>query len=86
MHNAEDAKSIFVDARERAPSMADRDMYLDENGNVLRTASLNGPLASGIPGLPAALHHVTNNHGSMPMYKLLEPAIRLARDGFPAYE
>ena len=86
LHNAEDGKSVFVDAREKAPSMADRDMYLDENGDVLRTASLNGPLASGIPGLPAALHHVANNHGSMPLYKLLEPAIRLARDGFPAYE
>ena len=86
LHNAEDGQSVFVDAREKAPSMADRDMYLDENGDVLRTASLNGPLASGIPGLPAALHHVANNHGSMPMYKLLEPAIRLARDGFPAYE
>ena len=86
LHNAEDDQSVFVDAREKAPSMADRDMYLDENGDVLRTASLNGPLASGIPGLPAALHHVANNHGSMPLYKLLEPAIRLARDGFPAYE
>ena len=86
LHKAEDSQSVFVDAREKAPSMADRDMYLDENGDVLRTASLNGPLASGIPGLPAALHHVANNHGSMPMYKLLEPAIRLARDGFPAYE
>ena len=86
LHNAEDGQSVFVDARERAPSMADRDMYLDDNGDVLRTASLNGPLASGIPGLPAALYHVTNNHGSMPLYKLLEPAIRLARDGFPAYE
>ena len=86
LHNAEDGQSVFVDAREKAPSMADRDMYLDENGDVLRTASLNGPLASGIPGLPAALYHVTNNHGSMPLYKLLEPAIRLARDGFPAYE
>ena len=86
LHNAEDGQSVFIDAREKAPSMADRDMYLDENGDVLRTASLNGPLASGIPGLPAALHHVTNNHGSMPLYKLLEPAIRLARDGFPAYE
>lgn len=86
LHNAEDGQSVFVDAREKAPSMADRDMYLDENGDVLRTASLNGPLASGIPGLPAALHHVANNHGSMPLYKLLEPAIRLARDGFPAYE
>ena len=86
LHNAKDGQSVFVDAREKAPSMADRDMYLDENGDVLRTASLNGPLASGIPGLPAALHHVANNHGSMPLYKLLEPAIRLARDGFPAYE
>ena len=86
LHNAEDGQSVFVDAREKAPSMADRDMYLDENGDVLRTASLNGPLASGIPGLPAALHQVANNHGSMPLYKLLEPAIRLARDGFPAYE
>ena len=86
LHNAEDGQSVFVDAREKAPSMADRDMYLDENGDVLRTASLNGPLASGIPGLPAALHHVANKHGSMPLYKLLEPAIRLARDGFPAYE
>ena len=86
LHDAEDGQSVFVDAREKAPSMADRDMYLDENGDVLRTASLNGPLASGIPGLPAALHHVANNHGSMPLYKLLEPAIRLARDGFPAYE
>jgi len=86
LHKAEDSQSVFVDAREKAPSMADRDMYLDENGDVLRTASLNGPLASGIPGLPAALHHVANNHGSMPLYKLLEPAIRLARDGFPAYE
>ena len=86
LHNAEDGQSVFVDAREKAPSMADRNMYLDENGDVLRTASLNGPLASGIPGLPAALHHVANNHGSMPLYKLLEPAIRLARDGFPAYE
>ena len=86
LHNAEDGKSVFLDAREKAPSMADQDMYLDENGDVLRTASLNGPLASGIPGLPAALHHVANNHGSMPLYILLEPAIRLARDGFPAYE
>ena len=86
LHSIEKDESIFIDAREKAPSMANRDMYLDENGDVLRTASLNGPLASGIPGLPAALHHVSNKHGSMPLYKLLQPAIRLAREGFPAYE
>ena len=86
LHSAEEGRSVFIDAREKAPMMADRNMYLDEKGDVLRTASLNGPLASGIPGLPAALHHVTNNHGSMPLYKLLEPAIQLAREGFPAYE
>ena len=86
LHSIEKNESIFIDAREKAPSMANRDMYLDKNGDVLRTASLNGPLASGIPGLPAALHHVSNKHGSMPLYKLLQPAIRLAREGFPAYE
>jgi len=86
LHSTQEGRSVFIDAREKAPMMADRNMYLDEKGDVLRTASLNGPLASGIPGLPAVLHHVTNNHGSMPLYKLLEPAIQLAREGFPAYE
>ena len=86
LHSVKKNESIFIDAREKAPSMANRDMYLDENGDVLRTASLNGPLASGIPGLPAALHHVSNKFGSMPLNKLLQPAIRLAREGFPAYE
>ena len=71
LHSIEKDESIFIDAREKAPSMANRDMYLDKNGDVLRTASLNGPLASGIPGLPAALHHVSNKHGSIPLYKLL---------------
>ena len=86
LHDSSSMKDVFVDAREKAPSNANRDMYLDNDGNVMRSASLDGPLASGIPGLPAALHHVSLDYGTMPLYKLLQPAIRLARDGFPAYE
>ena len=86
LHDSSSMEDVFVDAREKAPSNANRDMYLDNDGNVMRSASLDGPLASGIPGLPAALHHVSLDYGTMPLYKLLQPAIRLARDGFPAYE
>lgn len=82
--NRED--TVFIDAREKAPSQAYREMYLDDDGNVIRTASLDGPLSSGIPGLPAALHHISNKYGTLPLHSLLEPAILLARDGFPTYE
>ena len=48
LHQAADQSSVFVDARETAPSAATRDMYLDENGEPVRRASLSGPLAAGI--------------------------------------
>jgi|TARA_B100000959_G_C14988765_1_gene626777 gamma-glutamyltranspeptidase/glutathione hydrolase len=86
LHDSATKNNVFIDAREKAPLDADRDMYLDTDGNVMGSASLDGPLASGIPGLPAALYHVSKNYGTMPLYRLLEPAIRLARDGFPVYE
>ena len=86
LYDSASKDSVFIDAREKAPSNASRDMYLDNDGNVIRRASLDGPMAAGIPGLPAALHHIAKNHGTMPLYRLLQPAIRLAREGFPAYE
>ena len=45
--NGEDA---FIDYREKAPRAADRDMYLDEHGEVVEQASLVGHLAVGVPG------------------------------------
>ena len=61
-------------------------MYLDENGEPVRRASLSGPLAAGIPGLPAALEHIANRYGRLPLAQSLAPAIRLAREGLPVTE
>ena len=61
-------------------------MYLDENGEPIRRASLSGPLAAGIPGLSAALEHIAEKYGRLPLAQTLAPAIRLAREGLPVTE
>ena len=86
LHQAADQSSVFVDARETAPGAATRDMYLDGNGEPIRRASLSGPLAAGIPGLPAGLEHIANKYGRLPLAQSLAPAIRLAREGLPVTE
>lgn len=86
LHQASNQASVFVDARETAPAAATRDMYLDENGEPIRRASLSGPLAAGIPGLPAALQHIAKKYGRLPLAQSLAPAIRLAREGLPVTE
>jgi len=82
LHRASDNKQIMIDGRERAPLKAHRDMYLDAKGEVIPKASINGPLAAGIPGEPAALVHLTKNYGRLSLAKNLAPAIRLAKQGF----
>jgi gamma-glutamyltranspeptidase/glutathione hydrolase len=57
-------------------------MYLDANGAVVPGLSINGPLAAGIPGAPAALAHIAQKYGRLSLERTLAPAIRLARDGF----
>ena len=86
LHRAADQTDVFVDARETAPFGATRDMYLDGDGEPIRRASLSGPLAAGIPGLPAALEHVAGKYGRLPLAQSLAPAIRLAREGVPVTE
>ncbi len=85
LHRRNDNFTTFVDAREVAPLMSDPDMYLDSEKNYIPNSSLVGPLASGIPGLPAALVHVSKNYGQLPLEQSLQPAIDLAEEGFPAY-
>jgi len=74
---------LFIDFRETAPTAADRDMYLDADGEVISGASLRGCRAAGVPGTVAGLHLAAQLRASMPWEELLEPAIRLAGDGFP---
>ena len=82
LHRASDGRQVMVDGRERAPLAAQRDMYLDEHGEVVTGLSMNGALAAGIPGEPAALAHLAEHYGRLPLAKTLAPAIRLAGAGF----
>lgn len=75
-------QALFVDARETAPASAHRDMYLGADGEPVAKKSLDGPLAAGIPGEPAALAHLTRRCGRLDLARNLAPAIRLAADGF----
>ncbi len=83
LHHADDGRQVMVDGRERAPQRAHRDMYLDAEGHVRPRASLDGPLAAAIPGEPAAIVHIAERYGRLPLSRTLAPAIRFARDGFP---
>lgn len=82
LHRAKDGHEVMVDGRERAPGAAHRDLYLDAQGEVVPGLSMNGALAAGIPGEPAALDHIARRYGRLPLARSLAPAIRLAREGF----
>lgn len=71
-----------LDFREVAPAAASRDMFLDEKGEPRKGASTLGPLAAGVPGSPAGLWELHKKHGKLPWTRLVEPAERLAREGF----
>ena len=82
LHKSRSKKDIMIDGRETAPLKATRNMYLDKTGKVISSLSVNGALAAGIPGEPAALVHIAKNYGRLSLEKTLAPAIRAARKGF----
>ncbi len=88
LYRAADGFETMVDGRERAPLAAMEKMYLGADGNPIPRKSLDGALAAAIPGTPAALAHVAEKYGRLPLSQSLAPAVRLARAGFavtPAY-
>lgn len=85
IHRASDQFETMIDAREVAPKAATRDMYLDKDGNPIRGLSTQTALAAGIPGEPAGLAHMAQKYGKLPLKKSLQPAIKLAEEGFPLY-
>jgi gamma-glutamyltranspeptidase/glutathione hydrolase len=82
LHRAADGKQLMIDGREKAPLAASRTMYQDDKGNVVPGLSVDGALAAGIPGEPAALVHIAESYGQLPLSRSLAPAIRAARNGF----
>jgi gamma-glutamyltranspeptidase / glutathione hydrolase len=73
----------FIDFREKAPAAATQNMYLDAQGNVIENASLIGYKAIGVPGSVAGLVYAEKKYGKVSLEKVMAPAIKLARDGFP---
>ena len=78
-----DGSTFALDFREKAPSAASRDMYLDDAGNFVKGMSTDTHLAVGVPGTTAGLLLLLEEHGTMERDDVLAPAIRLAREGFP---
>lgn len=70
-----------IDYREAAPSKANRDMYLDDKGNPIKSKSLDGASASGIPGSVAGMI-ATHAYAKLPLADLIEPAIEFAEFGY----
>lgn len=82
LHRASDGFETMLDGREKAPLAAHRDMYLNPQGDIIVGLSKNGALAAGIPGLPAALVHLSQQYGRLPLAQSLQPAIEYAQKGF----
>ena len=82
VHIAELDKTIAIDFRETAPARANRDMFFDANGNVVLDETYRfSHKSSAVPGSVAGLAHIVQKYGTMSLAEVLEPAIRLARDG-----
>lgn len=70
-----------IDYREKAPLAATKDMYLDQEGNVIPDKSTLGAMAVGIPGTVAGVFAVHEKLGSLPIETILKPVIELAKKG-----
>lgn len=79
---SKNGNTTAIDFREMAPAKATRDMFLDDQGNPDSKKSLTSHLASGTPGTVAGFSLALDKYGTMPLNKVVQPAFKLARDGF----
>jgi gamma-glutamyltranspeptidase / glutathione hydrolase len=77
-----DGTTHFVDFREKAPGKATANMYQDAQGNVIPNLSTVGYKAIGVPGSVKGLVYAEAHFGKLGLKRVMEPAIRLARDGY----
>lgn len=83
VHDAKSGKDTALDFREVAPRGASRTMYLDADGKVIDGKSLHTHYAVGVPGTVAGMTHALSRWGSMPLARVMAPAIALADRGYP---
>ena len=76
-----DGSTTSIDFRETAPGLANKNMFLDEKGEVIKGKSWQSALAVGTPGTVAGLGYAHEKYGTQNWYRLLQPAVKLARYG-----
>ncbi|MCB9090959.1 MAG: gamma-glutamyltransferase [Halobacteriovoraceae bacterium] len=76
---------LSIDFREMAPEKSTEKMYLDKKGEEIKGLSLNGALASGVPGLVKGVLEMQKKYGKLSRLEVLKPAIKLAKFGFLVY-
>ena len=81
-----DGETGSLDYREKAPLLATKTMYQDEDGNVIPEKSMYGSFAVGVPGTVAGIFATHEKFGSLPIEEILEPVIALAKKGFVVTE
>jgi gamma-glutamyltranspeptidase/glutathione hydrolase len=79
-------KVTTIDYREKAPKSATSELFLDEEGNVIPEKPSYSFLSIGVPGTVYGLITALENFGTISLKEALEPAIKLAKNGFPVYE
>lgn len=82
VHLGKTGRTIAIDYREKAPLKATHDMFLDKNGEVDMERARHSVYSCGVPGTVAGLSLALEKYGTMPLEKVLAPAIRLAEEGF----
>ncbi|MCA9783259.1 MAG: gamma-glutamyltransferase [Calditrichaeota bacterium] len=74
-----------IDYREVAPAGLDTTVYYDP-ADSLHLARIGGGPTVGVPATALGLHRLWQRHGRLPISRLLQPAIDLARRGYPVSE
>ncbi|MCG9696811.1 gamma-glutamyltransferase [Shewanella sp. Isolate11] len=82
VHLAKENKTLAIDYREVAPASADKDIFLDEQGNAVSKLSREHGLAVGVPGTVMGMEYALKHYGTMTLEQVLAPAIALATQGF----
>jgi gamma-glutamyltranspeptidase/glutathione hydrolase len=72
----------MIDFRETMPAAGNETMYASDNTNGTHLSTIGG-LAAGVPGELRGWEALHQRHGKLPWTSLFEPAIKLAREGFP---
>ena len=75
-------EAVALNFREKAPLKAGPDLFLNPDGTVNRRLALRSLLSTGVPGTVAGLTQVQQRYGCLPLATVMQPAIRLAEQGF----